>query len=342
MTNEYSPMTTRREVPFTGDVTAWVHNEVADLKAKLALVQQAAEQSRNVASEAADVANSSRMRVDQVEAIANTTVRVQEDVRTLRDMIARTQEDIHVLRQSRDEIERRLLADQERARQDHNDSAHHFTDIERQIEGWTEQLTAAEEHNRRNLEVAAQLTMRLEMLESQHTDTVTQQSRFQTHIARIDQELARLSAAAVVLQRADDEQRERSSSALEALRRIESEIEATRAETQRYTHIQDRLELVQAERTRHNERLNEIAGELHEIDTHLNEHDEHNQLLDARISGYQHEINGLAGRLTEALDKVSAYLHSMAELEGDIRKRQIIALEKEIRDVRSKSLTFDE
>ena len=342
MTNEYSPMTTRREVPFTGDVTAWVHNEVADLKAKLALVQQAAEQSRNVASEAAEVANSSRMRVDQVEALANSTIHVQDDLRTLRDAIARTQEDIHTLRQSRDELERRILSDQERVRQDRNDVAHHFGDMERQIEGWHEQLTAAEEHNRRNLEVAAQLSMRLEALESQQADVNTQQSRFQTHVSRIDQELARLSAAAVILQRADDEQRERSSSALEALRRTESEIEAIRAEANRYTHIQDRLELVQAERTRHNERLNEIAAELHNIDTHLNEHDEHNTLVEARISGYQFDVNGLSQRVQDALDKVSAYLHSMAELEGDMRKRQIIALEKEIRDVRSKSLTFDE
>jgi chromosome segregation ATPase len=342
MTNEYSPMTTRREVPFTGDVTAWVHNEVADLKAKLALVQQAAEQSRNVASEAADVANSSRMRVDQVEALANSTIHVQDDLRTLRDAIARTQEDIHLLRQSRDELERRILSDQEHVRQDRNETAHHFGDMARQIEGWREALTAAEEHNRRNLEVAAQLAMRLEAIESQQMDTVTQQSRFQTHVARIDQELQRLSANSVVLQRADDEQRERSSSALEALRRVEADIEAVRAETNRYTHIQDRLELVQAERTRHNERLNEVAAELHEIDVHLTEHDEHNQLVDARIGGYQNDIGALSQRVQDALDKVSAYLHSMAELEGDMRKRQIIALEKEIRDVRSKSLTFDE
>ena len=72
------------------------------------------------------------------------------------------------------------------------------------------------------------------------------------------------------------------------------------------------------------------------------DHDEHNQLIDARIGGHQNDVNGLSQRVTESLDKVSAYLHSMAELEGDIRKRQIIALEKEIRDVRSKSLTFDE
>jgi len=95
-------------------------------------------------------------------------------------------------------------------------------------------------------------------------------------------------------------------------------------------------------RDAHNhERLNDIAAELHEIDTHLNEHDEHNTLVEARISGYQFDINGLSQRVQDALDKVSAYLHSMAELEGDMRKRQIIALEKEIRDVRSKGLTFD-
>ena len=335
-------MTMRREVPFTGDVTAWIHNEVSDLKAKLALVQQAAEQSRNVASEAAEAANSSRIRFDQIDSLGLTTAHMQDDLRVLRDMIARTQEDIHVLRQGREEMERRLLADQERIRQDRNDNAHHFSDLERQIEGWREQLTAAEEHNRRNLEMAAQLTMRMETIESQHTDTVTQQSRFQTHIARIDQELARLSATAIMLTRADDEQRERSSSALEALRRTESEIEAIRTDTNRYSRIQDRLELVQAERTRHNERLGEVAQELHKIDERLNSHDEHEQLIEARIAGYQVGITAVNQRLQAALEKISAYLHSVSEVEGDMRKRQIIALEKEIRDVRSRALTFDE
>src|SRR3954451_25395971 len=104
-------MTARREVPFTGDVTAWVHNELSELKSRMALVQQAAEQSRAVASDAADTANSARMRFDQIDAVAGTITHIQDDQRALRDMITRTQEDIHSLRQSREEAERKALAD---------------------------------------------------------------------------------------------------------------------------------------------------------------------------------------------------------------------------------------
>ena len=56
-------MTTRREVPFTGDSIAWVHSELADIKAKLALVQSAADQSRSLATDAAEpIAHRARVR----------------------------------------------------------------------------------------------------------------------------------------------------------------------------------------------------------------------------------------------------------------------------------------
>ncbi len=41
--------------------------------------------------------------------------------------------------QARVRLERRILSDQEHVRQDRNDTAHHFGDMERQIEGWREQ-----------------------------------------------------------------------------------------------------------------------------------------------------------------------------------------------------------
>jgi hypothetical protein len=47
-------MTTRREVPLTGDALAWMHTEVSEIKARLALVAQAADQSRIVASNASE------------------------------------------------------------------------------------------------------------------------------------------------------------------------------------------------------------------------------------------------------------------------------------------------
>src|SRR5581483_9856868 len=143
---ELVTMTTSREVPFSGDVTAWVHTELAELKSRMAIIQQAAEQSRNVASDAAETAQAARMKADVIDQYSGAIVHLQDDQRALRELIVRTQDDIHSLRQSREEFERRLQADAERVRQDRNDAAHHFGDLERQIENWREQLNGVEEH----------------------------------------------------------------------------------------------------------------------------------------------------------------------------------------------------
>jgi chromosome segregation ATPase len=142
--------------------------------------------------------------------------------------------------------------------------------------------------------------------------------------------------------REDDVQRERTNSAFEMLRRIEAELENLRGETNRISRLDDRLELVQAERTRHNERLNEIAAELTKVDTRLNDHSERTALIEVRMANHQEELRHIRERLHMDRETISAYLHSISELEADLRKRQIIALEKEIRDVRGRALDFTE
>jgi chromosome segregation ATPase len=335
-------VTTRREVPFAGDTLAWVHNEIADLKSKIALVQQAAEQSRGLAADAAEKANQSRIKVDSYDGQSGAIMHLQDDLRAVREQLVRAQDDIHSLRQSREEIERRALGDAERVRQDRNEIGRRFGDVETQIAGWGEQLSSAEEHNRRNLEAIAQLVMRLEAIEADQGDTETLQNRTFTTMSRMDQELQRLASTLANLEREDEASRERATSLIEMLRRLEGEIEAMKAETNRISRLDDRLELVQAERTRHNERLNEISADFSKIDNRLNEHSERLALIDVRMNSQQDELRKLKEQLQLDREQLTNYLHSLSELEADMRKRQIIALEKEIRDVRGRALNFAE
>src|SRR5215213_1766544 len=104
-------MTARREVPFNADTLAWVHSDLADLKSRVALAQQAAEQSRAVATDAADKAYQARVYMDQFEGHTSAINHLQDDLRAVREHVVRTQDDIHSLRQSREELERRILSD---------------------------------------------------------------------------------------------------------------------------------------------------------------------------------------------------------------------------------------
>jgi predicted nucleic acid-binding Zn-ribbon protein len=106
--------------------------------------------------------------------------------------------------------------------------------------------------------------------------------------------------------------------------------------------IDDRLELVQAERTRHNERLNEITTELTRVDNRLGAHDERLALTETRMGAYQDDLRKLRETLQLNRDQLDAYLLAYREMEAEIRKRQIAALEKEIRDIRGRALNLAE
>jgi len=335
-------MTSKREVSFNPDALGWVHSELAEIKSKLALAEQAAEQGRSVATDAAEKARQAESTAQSLAGQPTALAHLQDGLAALREQLVRAQEDIHSLRQSREEMERHDLAEADRVRQERNDVSHRFGEVERMIEAWQERLIGAEEHNRRNLESAAQLAMRLEAMAGGLTDADSLQARIQAQVSRVDQELSRLSGGIAGLQREDDVQRERTEGAFEMLRRLETEIEAAKDLTLRLSRIDDRLELVQAERTRHNERLNDISTQLAEIERRLNEHDERETLIETRMTSFLDGLRGLEEKLLTDREQIAAYLSGLAELEADFRKRETAALDKEARELRSRALRFAE
>ncbi|HXH20939.1 MAG TPA: hypothetical protein VNN10_02840 [Dehalococcoidia bacterium] len=335
-------MTTRREVPFTGDALGWVHSELAEIKSKLALAQQGTDQGRALAADAADKANSLRARLDQLEVQFPQLIHLQDELRLVREQLARVHDDINSLRQSREEVERRLFADAERERQDKNDAAKRFAELQRQIDAWQERLAGFEEHNRRNLELFAQMQLKVEALENERVASETRHSRVQTTLSRLDQDVARLSAALPELQREDDVQKERANSLSEMVRRLEDQIDALRTQLGRIDRIEDRLELVQAERSRHGERLNELTMEMENSREAATQLGERVALLEVRMQGFQDDVRGLDEKLRSFRDEFIAFMRSVTEMETDFRKRQIASLEKEIRDLRTKGLSLGE
>ena len=334
-------MTTRREVPLSGDVLAWVHAELSEIKSRLALVAQAAEQSRNVASDASETSHQVHAALSQFDGLGTALMHAQDDLRALRDLVARSQDDINQLRHGREEFERRFQEESEVVRQDKNGYGRRFTDIERALELFPERLQKAEEHSRRNLDMISQVTMRVEVIENAIADNETSQSRTISTLSRLDQELTRLSGSVMALQNEDITLQERVGSNAEMLRRLEAALEVMRAETNKITRIDDRLELVQAERTRHNEQINEIMASLNTVEGRLNSHDERESLIEARMNSYQDDLRKLRENLQIEREQLAAFLNGLRDLGADFRKREIGALEKEIKDLRARTFNVE-
>jgi chromosome segregation ATPase len=335
-------VTTRREVPFTGDTMGWVHAELADIKSKLALVQQGTDQSRALAADAADRSNALRARIDQLESQAPPLTHLQDELRLVREQLARVHEDINSLRTSREEFERRIFAESERARQDKNDTAKHFGELQRQIDAWQERVGGFEEHNRRNLEAVAQMQLKVEALQNEEQATENRQARMQTTISRLDQDVTRLNSALPDLQREDDSQKERANSLNEMVHRLEDQIDALRTQLSRIDRIDDRLELVQAERSRHGERLTELTLEMDDVKETATNQGDRLSLLEVRMQSFQDDVRALDEKLLSVRDEFVAYLRAVTEMETDFRKREIAAIEREMRELRSKGLALGE
>jgi chromosome segregation ATPase len=334
-------VTTRREVPLNGDVLAWVHAEISEIKSRLALVAQAADQSRNVASDAADTSHQVQAALSQFDGIGSALAHLQDDLRSMRDVVVRSQEDINQLRHGRDEFERRVQEESDVARQDKNAYGRRFTDIERALEAFPERLQKVEEYSRRNLDMISQVVMRVEVIENALADNETNQSRTISTLSRLDQELTRLAGTVMALQNEDITQQERVNSNVEMLRRLESELELARGETNKISRIDDRLELVQAERTRHNEQINSIMASLNAVDGRLSDHDERASLIEARMTAYQEDLRKLRERLQMEREQLAAHLNGLRDLGTDFRKREIAALEKEMKDLRGRTLNVE-
>src|SRR5690606_19949131 len=118
-------------------------------------------------------------------------------------------------RQGREEVERRILSDSERARQDRNEVARHFGEVERLVEGWQERFAGFEELNRRVLDATSQLVQRIEALEAEDQESETLRNRILTAISRMDQEIQQYSGYFSALEQEDEVHRERSNSAFE-------------------------------------------------------------------------------------------------------------------------------
>jgi chromosome segregation ATPase len=334
-------VTTRREIPLNGDALAWVHSELSEIKSRLAVVAQAADQSRNVASGAAETSHQVHTALSQFDGIGTALMHVQDDLRALRDVVARSQDDINNLRHAREEFERRVQEESEVVRQDKNAYGRRFTDIERSIEVLPERIQKTEEYGRRNLDLISQVNMRVEVIETAVAENEVDQARTISTLSRIDQELTRLASMVMALQNVDVTYEERVISNAEMLRRLEAEIAVIRVETNKITRIDDRLELVQAERTRHNEQINAIVSNLNAFDARLNAHDERSSLIEARITGYQDELRKIREKLQIEREQVRVYLNGLRDLSAEFRKREIGAIEKEIKDLRARTFNVE-
>ena len=77
--------------------------------------------------------------------------------------------------------------------------------------------------------------------------------------------------------------------------------------------------------------------ELAHVDDRLNQGDERASLLEARINSFQDELTHVREGLEQEHENLASYLGGLRDLEADIRKRKIVALEKEIRDIRGRA-----
>ena len=335
-------MTARHEQGARQETLEWVHRELAAVKGSLATLQQRMDQAASLAVDSADKADQLRFRLDQIEVQVKTIPFLQEELRATREQVGKLHDELTAVRQLTEELNRHRQEDVERASDERNQIAHRFSELTRPIGAWREKVASYDEQHRRSIEAEAQLSLKLETLENAQSAEATRYARLRNAVGRMDQELTRLTGALETLIQEDEALKERLQSAGEFLRRLESETEALGTQIHRVDRIDDRLELVQAERSRHGERLTELTNAIQEVNATQFDQTEHTSLLEARMAAFQNELRGLDDKLNDFREKLAGYLRGTNQSEGEFRKRNIAALEKEVREIRGRAVDFAE
>jgi DNA repair exonuclease SbcCD ATPase subunit len=325
-----------------GETVEWVHREIAEVKNQIALLIQRMDHTAGLASDTADRGDRQRQRIDYLETQAKAIPVLLEELRAGRDTTSKLHDELVALRQAVEELSRHRVEDVTRLADERNEITRKFSETVRMIDAVREKISGYDEQHRRALEASAQAALKLEAIINEQAAQATRHSRLRNGVTRMDQELTRISTALESLIQEDQTLKERVQSVGEFLRRLEGEAEALRGSVARIDRIDDRLELVQAERSRHGERLTELTNAIADINAAAFEQTERTSLIEARMGAIVSDINDVDAKLNDFREKLAVYLRSITKSEGDFRKRNIAALEKEVREIRGRSIDFVE
>lgn len=321
----------------TGDLTAWLQDQVGALKAQIGRMQQ---QNDQTAAAVVDINEKLRDNEARVREIASKTMglpAMQEQVRQLGGLLERIQ-DAEVMIDTKFEILERTQGEERgRDQAEKNDLYRRVQELERRAEGLTERQASLDDAHRRFQEETSRANLQFQS-HNQRLETVEGKAgRNVDAVNRLEGLHGEVEAAIRTLRREDEVIAERARLAHDVAARLESELHAQAEEYRTLPLLAERVELLRAERQRVEDRVSRAEETLADFEARITRHDDTAQHLDARVKAHDGRIDHVHQSTLDYRRALTDQLLKLNQMIERMKRRQVDELERDVKELRVQS-----
>lgn len=323
--------TQRQEQP--GGAGQWVEDQLQETKMRLHKLENELEQAlKHVWSVDADV----KTLTEAVSSSGAATIAVEklrEDLRQLSDQLGRLQDRQNELGNRIEESLRQRQAEVGRDRQDIGALAKQIDAIDRAVRKYDTRIQSLEEAIRHSEDEVSSLRLFDQGIERSLTEMATKAERSEEAGNRAAEELARLAGQVERIQQEDAKTQERIALLGEQARRLLERVDKLDDLIEFPAEVKELIQRASFEREQLSQRMNIVDRLTTEVTDHLKAMQQTVALIEQRSTNQMAQMTDVASRLQDLEEETTAALKKLVKVTLRQRRRQVEALNQEIKEL---------
>jgi chromosome segregation ATPase len=317
------------------DAMNWVQDQLVQIKAMIARLQQQGEQTQAGMLDVNERLRDADGRLRELGSKTTGLPQIREQVQQLSGLLERIQ-DAEVLIDTKFELmERTGHEERTRDQAEKNDMFRRVQDLERRAEALAERQSTIDDTYRRFQEEVSRSHLQYQGHEQRLEALESRSSRNLDATNRLEQAHAEIEQAIRGLRREDDVLAERARLAHEVASRLETELNTHEEELRTLPLLQERVELLRAERQRLEDRTSHIEESLEDARTRLEREEDSTTHVELRLRAHESRIDQVHSSMQEYRRAMNEHLLKLNQMLERMKRREVEELERQAKELRT-------
>ena len=332
----------KKLTPVSADAVPWLEEEVRQTKALVHKLQQQVEQTTNQAWVLSQGLRKAEDLLAAMSAQSAAMPQLQDEVRQLKEQVGRLHERLLASQGRMEETVRAQQTGMEREREERSATMRRLEATEKLTQSYEGRVLAMEEGQRRIRDDIALLQKRAVELDKSVEDAVGKTARHGESVKRLEQESSRVHAELDALAKQDSAISERLQLFGEQARRTEEQVSIVSADRVTRQDFAEAQAQWRGEQQRLADRLKAMEQTLDEVRQRAEDQGRALELLESKAATQMERVTLFQQQIRDHRQQVAEFLRKLAQFEERQKRRQLAALEQELKEIKQRDLKLGE
>lgn len=332
----------KQPAPSSTDAVPWLEEELRLAKGQIHKLQQELEQAQNRLFALTESVQKAEDLISSLSAVATVVPQLQEDIRQTREQVARLHER-HLANQARiDEAVRQQQSMLERDREERTMHLKRLEVAEREAQSYEGRIQAVQEGERHLQDSISFLEKHEAEVDKALEQVSAKVARHAEALKRLEQETSSLHNEAEALAKEESGLAERLQLYAEQARRTEEQVAAIMSDRVVAQELRDAEERWRAERERVENGVKAMEEAFKEHRQRFEDQVNALEFLDSRSQKQAEQLTAFQQQIREHRQQISEYLRKLTQFQERQKRRQLGALEQELKEIKQRDLKLGE